>query len=172
MSPFRVPSLTHHPQNTANNGLPDTNDNWCQNIVDWTYQDTIGRWNPRGTSNQLIFAEKHIPAHAIRPTRDQHTKWNGGYQCVYNGNLASNIARITSADPNMFAQSPADPNTAQNTNVEPQSREGRETLGSSHPAVVNFLLGDGSVRGISKSTQPRLIWLLTNVDAVESVSLP
>jgi hypothetical protein len=72
----------------------------------------------------------------------------------------------------MFAQSPADPNTAQNTNVEPQTREGRETIGSSHPSVVNFLLGDGSVRGISKSTQPRLIWLMTNADNNETVSLP
>ncbi|MDR1052675.1 MAG: hypothetical protein LBL39_00715, partial [Planctomycetaceae bacterium] len=37
-------------------------------------------------------------------------------------------------------------------------------LGSSHPSVVMFARGDGSVYGISKSASPRVILALTRID--------
>jgi len=174
VGPFRIPSITFHPTRQAeiaSGTQPNHPDAWCLALMDWQMNDTMGRWMD-GTSNQLLFAEKHIPAHALRPARGEHTRWNGGYQNTYEGNRAHNIARIVSDDASMFARSPTDPNTATHTNVQPQDREGRETLGSSHPGVVNFLLGDASVRGISKTTDPMLVWRLTNVADGTAVSLP
>ena len=170
IGPFRIPAITHHP---SNSGQPfdSDNDRWCQGIVDWTYRDTLSRWQNRGTTNQLLFAEKHIPAHALRPTTGAHSRWNGGYQLTYVGDENHNIARHTSGDAGMFARSPTDPLT-ESFGLTPQGIEGRCTIGSSHPMVVNFLIGDASVRGVSKSTQPIIIWYLTSVEHSESVSLP
>jgi prepilin-type N-terminal cleavage/methylation domain-containing protein len=174
VGPFRLPSIAFHPTlqaRIANGEQPEFSDAWNQGLIGWELNDTLGRWQD-GTSNQLLFAEKHIPAHALRPTRSEHTKWNGGFQLTHEGNNAHNIARVVSGDASMFARAPNDPNTAQPTTVQPQEREGRETIGSSHPGVVNFLLGDASVRGISKTTDPLLIWRLTHVSDGVPVSLP
>jgi hypothetical protein len=46
------------------------------------------------------------------------------------------------------------------------------SLGSYHSGVVNMLLGDGAVRGVSKTVDPVIIWRLTHVSDGISVSLP
>ena len=167
IGPFVIPTITFAP---GVSGQPDYGEGWNQRVADWEYSANISRWAD-GTSNQFLFAEKHIPAHALSPSTDQQTKWNGGFQTTYDANWAHNATRIVSGDADMFARSPQDPNTA-GADWEPQRREGRETLGSSHPGTVNFLIGDGSVRGVSKTTQPLLVWQLTNVRDGTPVSLP
>jgi prepilin-type processing-associated H-X9-DG protein len=137
----------------------------------------------RGTSNQLVFSEKHIPAHALRPTqhvRAEQSRWNGSYVYSGRGEYAHNVARVV-WDRDVFASSPKQPETALPPNGGPHADvagitggglEGRFTLGSSHPGTVNMLLGDGSVRGVSKTTQSRLMWDLTNAVDGDAASLP
>jgi len=171
VGPFRVPSVTFAPGSPRDGAQPEAGDAWNQAIVDWQINDTMGRWRD-GTSNQFLFAEKHIPTWALRPISGYGARWNGGYQLTFTDGLAYNIARPVSSDARLFARSPTDPNT-QTRNRDPHgAQEGREMLGSSHPNVVNFLLGDGSVRAVSKTTQPFLIWQLTHVSDGVSVSLP
>jgi hypothetical protein len=148
----------------------DPYDTTCRSIRNWELRDSITWWND-GTSNQFIFAEKHIPTWALTSTTNQADSWNGGYQFTYDGNAASNIARVVSTDADLFARSPASSNTANETN-EPQTREGRETLGSSHSGIVNFLLGDGSVRAIAITSRPTIIWQLTCVDDGNVAAIP
>ncbi|MDR1493006.1 MAG: DUF1559 domain-containing protein [Planctomycetaceae bacterium] len=45
-------------------------------------------------------------------------------------------------------------------------------LGSSHPETVNFLVGDGSVRGISITALPATICALTQVNDGDAVTIP
>jgi hypothetical protein len=174
IGPFKIPTLVFHPTRQADiaNNSYNNDTKWCRAIVDWEIGYTMeGRWQD-GTSNQLLFGEKHIPAQALRPVESQHTKWNGGYQAITDGNGAANTTRLVSGEARLFARSTKDPNTTLNPLIEPQNVEGYETLGSSHPMVINALLGDGTVRAISKSTQPLLVWRMTNVSDGNTVVLP
>ena len=51
-------------------------------------------------------------------------------------------------------------------------REGKEQLGSCHTGIVNFLVGDGSVRAISITMLPRLVAELTVVNDGTAAALP
>jgi hypothetical protein len=174
VGPLRLPAITYH---SGAGSIADAEDNanWARSITDWSYDDTMARWM-RGTSNQLVFSEKHIPAGALRThVRDEQSRWNGNYMYSGRNNYAANIARPVFNQPHLFAQSPADPETAQ-PNLNPEFRNvdanRRPSLGSSHPGVVNMVLGDGSVRGVSKTTQPLIVWQLTYVNSSQPVSLP
>jgi hypothetical protein len=174
IGPFRLPTITFHPDrvNTDQyrNGEMDVHDAWCRSIINWQMRDTFAYWT-KGTSNQLLFSEKHIPNHSRTPGTNNQVAWNGGYQIVYEGNLAHNPTRVVTAHAELFARSPAESGTS-DANRPPQDFEGRYTLGSSHPGSVNVLIGDGAVRTISKSTQPQLMWDLTNAVDGKMVSLP
>jgi len=163
-SPFKIPSITWHPGLSGN---PDHD--WKRGTVNWTYDKTFAYWRD-GTSNQLCISEKHIPAWALSAETNPGTSWNGSYLIVFNDNFAHNAGRIVSHNAELFARSPMESGTA-NT-IEPQSVEGRFTLGSSHTGIVNVLVGDGSVRSISKTTEPILMWRLTHVSDGVAVSLP
>ena len=180
VGPLRLPALTFF----GNPSLADagTGAAWARSITNWQYNDTISYWSTRGTSNQLVFAEKHVPAHTLRAhTNSQQSEWNGNYMYTDNASNAHNVGRHVSANLDMFASSPSERATAQRANIGPHGNpgaefggglEGRFTLGSGHSGIVNMVLGDGSVRGVSKTTAPRLVWDLTNaVDGV-AVSLP
>jgi len=77
---------------------------------------------------------------------------------------------------NMIARSPEDPGTDTNSNYNngalTMAGDQGYHLGSSHPGTLNTLIGDGSVRGVAKTTEPDLIWRLTYVNDGVSVPLP
>jgi hypothetical protein len=188
VGPLRLPNITSIStaamiSDKANPGQNYNDANrtlWARSISDWTYNDTFAYWQ-RGTSNQLVFGEKHIPEHALRPRQSEQARWNGGYQFIWEGAKVCNVARCVSDHADLFAKSPQQPETARRSNIDPQwggdtttngGLEGRFTLGSSHPGMVNFLIGDGSVRGIPKTTNPRLVWDLTNAVDSATASLP
>jgi len=59
-----------------------------------------------------------------------------------------------------------------NDSFDGQSSMNRNQLGSSHPAVFNVTIGDGSVRGVSKAADPMLLWNLTNAEHSVTAQLP
>ncbi|GHT10770.1 hypothetical protein FACS1894170_03440 [Planctomycetales bacterium] len=146
-------------------------DGW--NISDWTYNRKMAAWRD-GTSNQLLFVEKHIPAWANAKTKQPETNWDGGYHYVNRLNQAASVARCVSDTPNLIATSPTDPNrpNATTDQLPDQRRPGCEYLGSSHSGVLNVLLGDGTVHGVSKDALPLVLTQLARTADGEVATLP
>lgn len=165
--PFRLPTLTY--DISVTNGERG-NGNACTKIERWAVRDEMSFWGD-GTSNQLIFAEKHIPPWAYDLTTDQALSWDGGYHFAHNNIHATNVARVVCLEGALIARGPNDLMTASPAN-DAQAREGRETLGSSHPGVLNILIGDGSVRPCPKTFPPPTLWSLTCVSDGQPAPLP
>jgi len=168
-SPFRIPMLTFHP-NVTEGSINEANA--PRGIVNWTLQMTLASWQD-GTTNQIIFTEKFIPAWARDDTTEANG-WSAGYQISYPGGRSSaHIARIVSNQANLFARGPNDSNRTPTSNSQPGTdREGNEMLGSSHTGIVNTLIGDGSVRAISTTTLPLIMTHLANTEDSNPVVLP
>jgi prepilin-type N-terminal cleavage/methylation domain-containing protein len=117
----------------------------------WKPRDNIGYW-ASGSSNQVIVGEKNIYTAALgrcenfgNGTTEQPyvgdcsifaVNWPSGIIAVsrsFNGNIANNSNRMN----------------ATGDHPPPVHLESHEQWGGPHPGVVNFLLGDGAVRGIS-----------------------
>jgi hypothetical protein len=171
VGPLRIPNFVFANGKDGTNVSRDDYDD----INSWTPRDTFEWWSD-GTSNQLIFGEKHIPAGALSGTSDNDMRWNAGYLVNHQGAESCNIARFvysgTAELPSstLFAKSPNEPAT-QNGAVDPYET-GTYQLGSSHAGVVNFLTGSGSVHSISKSVSTELIFRLTYVNDGNVASLP
>jgi len=167
-SPFKIPGNLrwNNGANLATEAGIAASFNHGNRIVDWTLSNDIGWWQD-GSSNQFLFSEKHIPSWAALDSTIEAARWNGTYMWGTSGYNSHGFARFVSDDSNLVAQSPQDPATPVNTNPSGVS----QTLGSSHPGTINTLLGDGSVRGIAKTTEPVMIWRLTHVSDGEVTSL-
>jgi hypothetical protein len=165
--PFRLPILTFG--NSAADGWTLNHDT-IGGISDWEYRDTMAWWAD-GTSNQLCFGEKFIPAWAIGSTTGNSNYWDGAWYQTGSSTAAYNVARCVWNTPRLFGRSPNDSNRA--TDSAPSaSDEATESLGSSHPGIVNFLLGDGSVRSIDIVTRPMIMVYLTNTQDGNTLALP
>ncbi len=144
-------------------------------LSNWTPRDSLSRLTD-GTSNQFLIAEKFIPNWAMdgSPSSNNASEWNGGYQlcfAVYTAaNFASNAARPVSRGSVVFGRDgdvlPRTPEQDANATTF------NNALGSAHLGIVNFLLGDGSVRGVAVTTPPLLIHQLTDVCDNTPVRLP
>jgi hypothetical protein len=169
VGPLRIPNLVF-----ANgvNGT-DAERNAYDDIISWTLRDTFGWWSD-GTSNQLVFGEKHIPAQALSGTLNSDMSWNAGFLATWKGIDNCNIARFvysgTAALPSstLIAKSPNE--TATQGDV--YAHAGTYQLGSSHAGVLNFLIGSGSVHTIPKSVSSEVIFRLSYVNDGNVVSLP
>ena len=136
----------------------------------WTPRDTFSRMSD-GTSNQLIFGEKHIPSNRLGKCSSD-PNWQAalvadcsyltadGYGVHYARSFLTGIGLIG------LARSPND----KNGDLEgPQHYYG---FGSYHTSVCNFLMGDGSVQAVSVTTPSTLLQNLSDVSDGASVSLP
>jgi prepilin-type N-terminal cleavage/methylation domain-containing protein len=90
-----------------------------------------------GLSNTLFVGEKHIQRGQIGNVKGDRTIWNGDSIDVF--------ARVAGPGKGIVA----DLNTATN-----------QRFGSYHPGVCQFLLGDGSVRGLKVTTPESVLSLL------------
>ena len=182
------------------NNMSKDQNNAGDRIAKWDLDKDMSYWQD-GTSNQFLFAEKHVPSWALAGLADKDNSWNGGYQLTFsNAGAAITVRSITlcssgnvrsgncTFNTRIFARGPNDPNTdpadinnrryANGTSdgtawtMSAGVISGYEALGSSHPGIVNFLIGDGSVRALPITTSPETVWRLTNVQDGESVSLP
>jgi hypothetical protein len=172
--PFRQPILKWYdnPWNWYNCGW-DTGGTWGgeRRIGQWEWRDTIERWSD-GTSNQLCFGEKHIPTWARNSATDPAQTWDGSWCLTWNDANAWSIARPVWGTPNLLAKGPNDPLRAATENWADFSDSSGNPLGSSHPGVVNFLVGDGTVHGISVDTVSDVVVHLTVVNDGNVVALP
>ena len=172
VGPFKV-AAPHDWWNNVNSTA--NNNTWGNRIVDWSLIYNFAHWRD-GTSNQLVFSEKHIPSWALRGTDDKSASWNGSYLFTTTGAFAWNMARHTHSHADMIARSPADPgsdlDSGYNGGALTMAGDQGYHLGSSHPSTLNVLLGDGGVRGMSKETYPELVWQLTHTSDGAAVSIP
>ena len=123
----------------------------------WRPNDTIAYWSS-GASNQLLLGEKYYAQH------EQFTHTNDGTWFVYSYPSMIGLFRGFH-DTFPMARSGVWENTF-------NCSRARFRFGSWHPGVVNFVLGDGSVRAVSQTTPTRTMFALGHVQSTEAVSLP
>jgi len=170
-------------------------DQSARSIRSWSPRDSISYWAD-GTSNQIAFAEKHIPSWALDGLTTRAMQWNGSYMFAIHQGQAWNPARavalwengpatilnvqVIATDPHYAWSAPENRNTSYTTDYTEGDGNppyigntgGVPHLGSSHPGVINVLLGDGSARSFPVTTTPAMVWRLTCVCDGESVTLP
>jgi hypothetical protein len=139
----------------------DTNPN--NNVIaHWEARDTIAHWRD-GTSNQLLIGEKHFPRNSPMGTctgeSDQHdcSYLKGPNRWEYCTQAARQVDK-----PEAVIHTPGNDLAGENHNV----------FAAPHTGVCNFLIGDGSVRGVSATTSIILLRRLADVRDGTAVSLP
>ena len=157
--------------NTFRSGSSTTDSGAWNRIMSFAYRDDMARFQD-GTSNQLLFTEKYVPAWALTDTSANANRWYGGYYNLYSTNFITNTARPISSNPRIFGRDPNDPNRPPGSDPASSSSSGLEAFGSMHPGIVNALLGDGSVFSFPLVMQPKIMWCLGSVADGETVQLP
>jgi len=186
--PFRVSVATMHPSDS-------------DRLVRWAPRDDLSWWQD-GSSNILIFGDRHIPVSRMGECeRNASYPALARFQrdCSYLGGVAGGTeasAPVTTGMQNfgfMNAQVVQNSNHSFNGKVipnEPDFGSGPPSiggsdppganrhafsayaLGSTHPGVFNILLGDGSVRGVTKTVNTSILVRLSCVNDGVSVTLP
>ncbi|MCL2622963.1 MAG: DUF1559 domain-containing protein [Planctomycetaceae bacterium] len=169
--PFRRASLTFTaPYDGTNGGYWP----WCTSV---SLNTSMALWAD-GTSNQIIFGEKHIPAWAVGASSSPEYTWDISYLSAgwdWYGN--SGFARVAldwpAANFQVIARSPNESGIPRDAHVN-DSRfwYSQYGFGSSHAGTLNFALGDGSVTSVSVTVPPQLIYRLSDVSDGNPVSLP
>ena len=171
-SPFKIPNRLrwNNGANLATATGIDESFNHGNRITHWTFGNDMSWWQD-GTSNQVLFSEKHIPAWAMHGSSLEAAMWNGTHMWGTAGDYSLGYARLVTDHPNVIASGPNDPATSDAGTKPSGAGVGQKRLGSSHPNVINALFGDGSVRGIPKTVNPMTMWRLTHVSDGNVVSL-
>jgi hypothetical protein len=149
--------------------------------IHWQCRDTMAWWQD-GSSNQLVFGEKHIPrgregvsrgvqggaANDVYKSADMNYLASGRFAVGAARNIQPNSG-IPLANPTDFMEegdiNPARPSVTLNG--------GQYGFGSWHPGACLFLLGDGSVHGFPLTTHPsNVLYPLAMVDDGATVELP
>jgi prepilin-type N-terminal cleavage/methylation domain-containing protein len=186
--PFRIASLTWNP----NDG---------DHLVSWEPRDIISYWED-GTSNILIFGERHIStsrmgecemnvaaggagdAGAARYKRDcSYLGGNSGGGGVDQGHQCYGFMNSMGRENNTAYAGKAIPNEPDYGSGPPavggSDPAGSDNvifrayaLGGTHPGVLNILLGDGSVRSVAKTVDTSILTRMSCVSDAAAVSLP
>ena len=155
LGPLRAPLF----QTYQSSGVPDYNS--------WMPRDTFAYWSD-GTSNQIVFGEKHVPLGRLGICAAQVSTYDcsiifaqtGGrdmaaarrqVQVLNNGNLVGSVP--LQLNPNY---DPNPPGTGR--------PDGGYAFGSAHPGICQFLFGDGSVATIPVTTPLTTLRMLTCVN--------
>ena len=169
--PFRRASLTFSAGYDGTNGF-----NWpfCTSM---SLQTSMALWSD-GTSNQIIFGEKHIPAWALEQSSSPGYTWDisylaAGYDWIGNTGFARVALDWPDANFQVLARSPNESGIPTDAHVnDARFFYSQYGFGSYHTGTVNFALGDGSVHSFSVTTPPKIIADLSDVCDGNAVALP
>ena len=155
-------------------------------LLTWTSRDTISWWKD-GTSNQLVFAERHVPSGFMNKClRGGADSDRFAVDCSYLGGHFGDLEGDSERSI-YFYNSPANgqPNFAGKV-VAPGPNFGSDAVnpgndinawwtyafGSNHTGAFQVLLGDGSVRAVTNVVNTTILVRMTIVDDGGSVTLP
>ena len=148
--------------------------NWPSSWNNWSCRDTLSRLAD-GTSNQFLIGEKHIPPAKLglcdfRYNGNNDTDALSG-DCSYitNGTWASNSFARSFDGWGNHEQMISKMNDF-NTGMEGPTHH--YSFGSYHAGVCQFLIGDGSVHGVSVTTPHSILRAFSDVADGKAVSLP
>lgn len=144
------------------------------NPESWSPRDTMAWWSD-GTSNQVVVGEKNIPlggvgsgaANSSRKFSDFSYAGTYGWRSV---GASRPLLRKWVSDTDWLVVPIAKDNKPNPTGGEIIFDWDRGGFGSYHAGVCNFLLGDGSVRGMSVTTSDLILKAVSHVSDGESVS--
>ncbi len=143
----------------------------------WSAGSGIERWTD-GTSNQLVWGEKHIPSSKLGKCDDQGDPRPLGDDCAFYFTAPmrwGSMFRIIGIMPGgNIAQGPKHIDRIVRDGPDPHLTWASSgySFGSYHPGVCNFLVGDGSVHSLSVTTPDRIMYMFADVSDGGSVSLP
>jgi len=182
--PFRLPSVTFAP------GYDGSDPAHFWGVRSWSLKHTMSLWQD-GTSNQIVFSEKHIPTWAleISPSGpfggNEVYSWDISYLTTVGWWTNTGFARPMIDDTptstyRIIARSPKEPTPAaiaaaggENGYNSGGFSWGLDyAIGSYHPGTFGVALGDGSVRGVSVTVTSKLIADLAHVSDGNAVTLP
>jgi hypothetical protein len=117
----------------------------------------LGTWSSQtrfstitdGLANTIFVGEKHVQLGKFGMNKGQDKSPTDGDSSIYNGDDPWVVSRAAGPN-NLLAKSPEEDFHFQ--------------FGSYHPGICQFLLGDGSVRGVSVSTNGTTLSLLARRD--------
>jgi prepilin-type N-terminal cleavage/methylation domain-containing protein len=120
--------------------------------------NVTGRWShinsfasvTDGLSNTIMIGEKHVPKGFEGVSLMLTGKYIGDGS-IYNGDMLQNVGRAAGVT-NPLALAPTDTFGTQNI----------ESFGSSHTGIVQFVFGDGSVRGLRTSIPTTTLAILAD----------
>jgi hypothetical protein len=138
-------------------------------LVGWECRDSMAWWQD-GTSNQLVAGEKFIPKFALGSDLLNHKRWDGGYLSTWSTDQVFNVGRFIHQDYRCLVANSNDPGIVPDQT--PNNHWGHYGFGSQHGDIVHFLLGDGSVHGISGTAATSVLWNLARVNDGNTVELP
>jgi hypothetical protein len=137
-----------------------------------------------GLSNQLLYGEKHIPLSLINICAITSDGNSHGYDCSIFGQYSADsagaaIGRSLRGNRSFyFARSPDEGKTASTDfmalwgGYSYVADAGYPQFGSWHTSIINFLVGDGSVHGLSLSTSPELLERLSHASDGGVATIP
>jgi hypothetical protein len=151
-------------------GIYTTSD-LSQNIANFSLRDTIAYWMD-GTSNQLIFGEKHYSLTYYLGRWDDNSisagNDNDGSYLMSYPNTKWGIKNATRVlHDHRYGTLGILRQTDDNASIDPYI-----WFGETHTGICNFLIGDGSVRGVSVTTSGDILADLSDVQDGKAVSLP
>ncbi|MDR3199474.1 MAG: DUF1559 domain-containing protein [Planctomycetaceae bacterium] len=145
----------------------------------WVPRDSMA-WIQDGTSNQILFGEKHIPEPFLGrcDTEAREGRFTSDCSILVIGNWASVAsARTFHARNNPVGTLVNNIHYGEINATYPATSSSPDGLwyysfGSYHPGVCNFVLGDGSVRSLSVTTPYQTIGKLGHVSDGAIITLP
>jgi hypothetical protein len=155
--------------------------------ANWHPRDTFARWID-GTTNVIMFAEKHIPLGRINLCKfdtsvtdsgasQEETKQRNAYDCSYlvcENDIWGKMSYVRAA--RTGTDSAGHPTHTNTFIARPEEHLNTGAVyagfGSWHPGICQFLFGDGSIRSLENTTSIRVYGNLATVDSGVTVTLP